>query len=102
MLINNVTRNDIMKRAWMIQRHEPYRTFGQCLSMAWDEAKGGRLVNWPHIAVELRYPMPAESIAALKREMFMHEMMDNWGVEGLNKMRFMEQEVAMLERMVAA
>jgi hypothetical protein len=100
MTINGVTRSDIMKRAWQIRWAQPYRTFGQCLSMAWREAKEALLVNWTHLPLELRYPMPVESITALKREIFMHEMMDNWGVEGLNKLHSMQAEMRQLEVMI--
>jgi len=100
--IYGVTRSEIMTRAWTIRHREQYRKFGTCLSMAWDEARDGRLVNWHHLPMEARFPMPEERIEDLKREMFMLEMQDNWGVVGLERMRSLRQEVSQLERMVAA
>ena len=102
MKVYSVTRSEIMIRAWAIRHREHYRKFGTCLSMAWDEARDGRLVNWHHLPMKARFPMPKERIEGLKRELFMMEMQTRLGVHGMQQMRDIRTEITQLERMVAA
>ncbi len=102
MKIYGVTRSEIMTRAWAIRHREHYRKFGTCLSMAWGEARDGRLVNWHHLPMEARFPMPEERIEDLKRELFMMEMQTRLGVHSLKQMRNIRTKITQLEKMVVA
>lgn len=102
MTINTVTRSDIFRRAWQIARAAAHRSFGDCLAQAWDEAKGGHLYFWTFLPLAVRFPATQARIEALETEIFLHNMVDTWGTEGLRKASAMQSELRQLREIVAA